>query len=246
MTYGEVLLWLVVPPILFMARPGWSGLRRYGLRGRLSLPALALIAFVYAAPWDNYLIWRGVWDSPPDRIVGRLFFVPVEEYAFFILQPLLTGLWFGAMTRLFGLRARPEGSNLGAFIWILILVSGALLWARPGSLYLGALLTWAALPLAGMWWYRGGWFVHNWPVLSVGVMLPTLYLWWVDRLAIAEGAWSLSPDHTLGVAPWGLPLEEALFFLFTNMLVVGGIGLFIEPALGAGDLAEPHISQGRD
>jgi lycopene beta-cyclase len=38
-------------------------------------------------------VWRGVWGYGADRVIGTIGYVPVEEYLFFILQPLLTGLW---------------------------------------------------------------------------------------------------------------------------------------------------------
>lgn len=242
MTYGEVLLWFVVPPIVVLAPLGVSGLRTYGGRGWLSVPAVALIAFSYAAPWDNYLIWRGVWNSPPDRILGRILYVPVEEYAFFVLQPLLTGSWFGVVLRRLRLRPFPSGSNLGALAWAGVLMVGLAFWARPGSLYLGTLLVWTALPLAGMWWYRGGWLRRNWMPLSAAVIPPTGYLWWVDHLALGEGTWFISADHTVGVSVVGIPIEEALFFLLTNVLVVVGMGLFLEPALDPPSSTAPSTS----
>ena len=233
MTYAQVLLWFIVPPILLLAPLGIPGLRAYGVRGWWSVPVVAAIAFVYAAPWDNYLIWRGVWDSPPDRILGRLLFVPVEEYAFFLLQPLLTGAWFGVVLRRWRLRPLPRGSRPAALAWLVVVISGVVLWGRPGSLYLGTLLVWAALPLAGMSWYRGGWLGRNLGPMAAAVVPPTAYLWWVDRVALAEGAWVLSSEHIVGLSVFGLPLEEALFFLLTNILVVTGAGLFLEPALEA-------------
>jgi len=48
---------------------------------------------VYTTPWDNYLIWRDVWHYGTDRVVGTIGYVPVEEYLFFLLQPILTGFW---------------------------------------------------------------------------------------------------------------------------------------------------------
>lgn len=234
MTYGQVLLWFVVPPIILLLPWGLSGLRAYGVRGWWSVPAVALIAFLYATPWDNYLIWRGVWNSPPDRIVGRILHVPVEEYGFFVLQPLLTGAWFGVVLRRLRLQPLPAGSNTGALAWTGVLAAGIALWSRSGTLYLGTLLAWAALPLAGMWWYRGRWLRRNLIPMAAAVIPPTLYLWWVDRLALAEGTWFLSPDHTVGVSIVGLPIEEALFFLLTNILVVTGMGLFLEPSINEG------------
>jgi putative membrane protein len=50
-----------------------------------------------------------------------------------------------------------------------------------------------------------------------------------DALAIHLGIWSISPRYTLGVALGPLPLEEAVFFLLTNLLVVQGLALLVPP-----------------
>jgi 15-cis-phytoene synthase/lycopene beta-cyclase len=54
-------------------------------------------------------------------------------------------------------------------------------------------------------------------------MLPTVYLWTVDTLALRRGTWVISPGTKYGVHLWdGLEIEEALFFLATNTLIVFG------------------------
>jgi lycopene beta-cyclase len=59
----------------------------------LALALHAVIAFVYTTPWDNYLVYREVWGYPPGRVLGTIGYVPVEEYAFFVIQTLATGLF---------------------------------------------------------------------------------------------------------------------------------------------------------
>ena len=68
-------------------------------RGRLrSLPwaaigGLSLVALVYTAPWDNFLIASGVWSYPASRVLPvHVGMVPVEECAFFVLQTILASL----------------------------------------------------------------------------------------------------------------------------------------------------------
>ena len=58
-------------------------------------------------------------------------------------------------------------------------------------------------------------------LLSVGG--PTLYLWFADRIAIGAGTWSINPALTVPWRPFGLPLEEAVFFLCTNLVLVNGL-----------------------
>lgn len=96
MTYAGFLLVFVVPPLLVV-------LWRFGatLRARGWMPLGVLLLIVYAAttPWDNAAVAWGLWDFDPARIIGvRIGWLPVEEYAFFGLQTVLTGVW--ALARL--------------------------------------------------------------------------------------------------------------------------------------------------
>jgi len=91
MTYAVFLLVFVVPPVvLVLWRCGAT------LRDRGWVPVAVLLAIVYAAtsPWDNAAVAMGLWDFDPERIAGvRIGWLPLEEYAFFGLQTLLTGVW---------------------------------------------------------------------------------------------------------------------------------------------------------
>lgn len=58
---------------------------------------------------------------------------------------------------------------------------------------------------------------------ALPIALPTLYLWAVDTLALRRGTWVISADTKYGINLWdGLEIEEALFFLVTNTLIVFG------------------------
>ena len=80
--------------------------------------------------------------------------------------------------------------------------------------------------LAGTWWLGGRRFLEGrWRYL-VACGVPSLYLWLWDAFAIGDGIWSISAEFTVGVTVGGLPIEEAVFFLLTNVLVVQGVLLF--------------------
>ncbi|HEX2080504.1 MAG TPA: lycopene cyclase domain-containing protein, partial [Longimicrobium sp.] len=64
---------------------------------------------------------------------------------------------------------------------------------------------------------------------AVAIGVPTLYLWMADAVAIRLGIWRISATQTLGIELGWLPLEEAAFFLATNLLVVQGLTLFLHP-----------------
>ncbi|MDM7323860.1 MAG: lycopene cyclase domain-containing protein, partial [Thermus sp.] len=116
-------------------------------------------------------------------------------------------------------------------LWLLATAAGVLLLALgEGYLYLGLILAYFA-PVFLLQWAFGGDLLLAWrKPLLLGVALPTLYLWWADHWAITrEGIWWISEAYTLGVKAWGLPLEEMLFFLFTNLAVVQGLLLAWHP-----------------
>ncbi|MGB8644299.1 MAG: lycopene cyclase domain-containing protein [Anaerolineae bacterium] len=102
MTYPLFLLIFLVIPIAALG----IGLRRR-LRTRWWLTAVAVtigVALFYTTPWDNYLVASGVWYYAPSRVWNIILgYVPLEEYLFFILQVILTGL-----ITLWLLRRRPE------------------------------------------------------------------------------------------------------------------------------------------
>lgn len=229
MSYFGFLAVFVVPPILLLA---WAN------RGRLAavhphagrfLALIAAIAFVYTTPWDNYLVWRGVWGYGEARVVGTIGWVPVEEYLFFLLQPSLTGLW---LYRLLPARRAEAGAWsrwIGTALYGALAVAGWRLLGSERGTYLGLILAWAAPVLALQWAYAGREIWARRRVFALAVAVPTAYLWMADAAAIGMGIWHISEALTLGPALGPLPLEEAVFFLVTNLLVVQGLILFLHP-----------------
>src|SRR5690606_2155877 len=96
-TYLAFHALFILPPLLLLAAGQRGRLERVHPRAGHYLAAVAAIALVYTTPRDNHLVWRGVWSYGADRVVGTLGYVPVEEYLFFVLQPLLVGLWLYAL-----------------------------------------------------------------------------------------------------------------------------------------------------
>jgi lycopene beta-cyclase len=93
--------------------------------------------------------------------------------------------------------------------------------------YLVYELVWALPIVAGQWALGHRVFRANLQTLLLGIAIPTVYLCAADILAIRVGIWSLNPELTLNIWIGGLPLEEGVFFLATNVMVVQGILLLI-------------------
>lgn len=88
MTYAAFLAVFLLPPIAVLAIA-----RRPSRRLLKALAVTMLLAVAYTGPWDSAIIAAGVWSYPPGRVFGpTIGGVPIEEYAFFVLQTAMTGL----------------------------------------------------------------------------------------------------------------------------------------------------------
>jgi lycopene cyclase domain-containing protein len=225
MTYWDFHLVFILPVIGLLALLAWRA-NAVPRRGLWWLAGMSIIALIYTTPWDNYLVAQGVWSYNPDRVQATIGWVPVEEYFFFLVQPVLTGLWLFLV-----LSRRPPASDrpsrwlppvILAGVALLALVGVSLLFTEKGF-YLGLILAWTA-PVLALQLYvgRSTLWTHR-HILLWAVAVPTLYLWVCDRLAIGLGIWNISERFTTGIALIGLPIEEAVFFLITNLMVVQGL-----------------------
>lgn len=227
MSYLAFHLVFVLPAILALARveprPSPAG----GRWAWWGLAMIALVAFAYATPWDIHMVGEGVWSYERERVVGTLGGVPLEEYLFFLLQPLLTGLWLYRLLprdgRLASTAPRVGVRLAGTLSWLAVGLAGVVALRWGSTYYLGMILGWAGPVLALQWAYGGGsiWALRR--VWLLATLVPTAYLCVADRLAIGLGIWRISERHTTGAALFGLPVEEATFFLVTNLMVVQGL-----------------------
>jgi lycopene cyclase domain-containing protein len=243
LTYLEFHALFVAPPVAALAAVGLRrrSVRRadptteatptvFGVNARaVGVAVLALAAFVYTTPWDNYLIARGVWGYGEGTVLVRFGFAPFGEYLFFVAQTVLTALWVytvGVGVSDLDIDAGQRALGVGA--GGVVTLAGWYLAATDAGLYLGSLLIWAGPVLALQWGFGWPYLVRHGRAVALGVGVPTLYLWVADTYAIQQGVWFLSDRYTLGIAlpGLGLPIEEAVFFLVTNVFVVQGLVLW--------------------
>lgn len=242
MTYFAFLFKFLGPPLVILGFLTWLDARRgrkmpHALNAWpvwLVIAAHIVVAVLYTTPWDNYLVATRVWWYEPELVSGLIIgWVPIEEYLFFILQTLMTSLWLVWLAKRMQMpsapfdaaapgarRARWGFTLIFALLWIgslVLLLSG---W-RPGT-YLALELVWALLPILLQVAFGGDilWRYRN---LALAALLPAwLYLCLADFLAIGLGTWIIAPDQSVGLNVGHLPIEEIIFFLVTNMLVVFG------------------------
>ncbi|KAI0877873.1 hypothetical protein GGS24DRAFT_445357 [Hypoxylon argillaceum] len=216
---------------------------------------LILIAFSATLPWDSYLIRHGIWTYPPDAVLGpRLFSIPFEELFFFVIQTYITTLLYILLNKPVlhaqFLTNRQDASSqvrrirrLGQlFLSAAIILGAVLVENRAEGTYLGLILIWAC-PIALLTWTFSGYFLLQLPFTGIAapIFLPTMYLWIVDERALGRGTWAIESGTKLGWCLWGsLELEEAIFFLATNTLVVFGLVAFDRGMAVVDNLAEMH------
>ncbi len=258
MTYFGFLAVFLVIPILLL----WAFARRDAQRNILPPPMMrswppwmivlahAIIAVVYTTPWDNYLVATRVWWYNPDLVTGVvIWYVPIEEYTFFVLQPLLTGAWLYLMARHLRLNIsevplvnrhsiRRNTTALVFLIWlafVLLLISG---W-QPGT-YMGLLMVWALPPVMIQTAFGADILWKNWRLIVLTVVPTTLYLAAADKLAITSGTWTINPEQSLGINLLGrLPIEELVFFFMTNLLI--GLGITLVSSVESRARAEGYV-----
>ncbi len=176
-----------------------------------------------------------MWSYPPGRVLATVGWVPVEEYAFFVIQTVITGLWVRLLQARWPASAAPPhraARVAGTALFAALSVVGAVLVVAGGhGLYLGLILAWACPILALMWGIGGHLIWARRRLVAAAVVPVSLYLWVADRIAIGLGIWDITDATRTGWEIAGLPVEEALFFVVTNLLVAQGLVMLERDAL---------------
>ncbi len=246
MTYFGFLARFLGIPLLILGLLTWWDARQ---ERRLPVPfrtwapgfvilAHIIVAVLYTTPWDNYLVATSVWWYDPALVTGLVIgWVPIEEYTFFVLQTIMTGLiWLFLAKRLVKdddvMRASDRRPQLRlwstAVIGVLWAASAVLLFSgwKPGT-YLALELVWALPPIMLQLGF-GADILWRYRKLVFWALIPaTIYLCIGDALAIGSGTWTIDPAQSTGIMVANLPIEEIIFFFITNTLVVLGMTLVL-------------------
>jgi lycopene cyclase domain-containing protein len=251
--FGFLARFLLIPIFLFALLNYWEWRRSKGLPPSLQasspwklLAVLVVVALVYTTPWDNYLVATGVWWYDPAQVTGIILgWVPLEEYLFFILQPILVGLWLFWLARRLpevpasndnGMHIRVGSTVLVCLVWIAAIMILVTKW-QPG-IYLALTLAWALPPIMLQLFFGMDILLRHWRLTLLTSIPIALYLSFADTLAISAGIWTIDPEQSLGLLLGGrLPIEESIFFTLTTILVTFGLvlGLAAESRRRIGD-----------
>ncbi|QAU13191.1 lycopene cyclase domain-containing protein [Halorubrum sp. BOL3-1] len=219
---------LPVLGLLWYLAPRYDAMRQR--RATVGIAILVAIAYFYTTPWISYMIRRGAWSYADGAVFVRALSIPLGEYLFFTVQTVITGfalylIGFDPTFREDDFDRKPRVA--GALAGITMLVGGLwLVTLGPSYLYLGGLIGWVGPVVALQWAVGGGYLVRTPRVWLAATLTPAAYFWVADRIAIAMGTWRLSAEFTTGVAVFGLPVEEMLFFAAAGVMTVNGLVLF--------------------
>jgi lycopene cyclase domain-containing protein len=243
MTYlGFLLRLLVIPILIFLVITLWDERKGKPLPGFQNSRAIwiaigihILLAVGYTTPWDNYLVATGVWFYNPELVTGIVLgYVPIEEYAFFVLETLLAGLWWWFLARRLPEPMQFKPSKIGrivsfAALFILWVVFTVLFFSESHPItYLSLTLFWAFPAIFPQLLYGADILWHYRKLVGLGILVPGTYLSLMDIVALRDTTWSISKEQTTGILFFGiLPLEEVVFFFITNILITFGITLLL-------------------
>ncbi len=233
MTYSQFHLIFTLPlAVLLAVAASFLAPAAYSISGLQGQLLVLLAVVVFTTPWDNFAAACGIWGFPKGRYLMKIGWLPVEEYAFFIIQSIIV-MFFCALA----IALLPERSSLhevdindpvlltagGVFLlgW---LVAGISLRRLPRIIrslhYAWHLLFWF-LPLIGLQWVIA-WpiLAPRWDILLAATVVVGGYLSWADWMAIQRGIWFFDHGQTTGKnIARGMPWEEAAFFFLTSLLV---------------------------
>lgn len=241
LTYAEVHLYYTIPPTIILylfMRP------LIGNFEKVKLFVLVTLALIYTTPWDNYIIYHKAWWYRKEAVFGTIGFVPVEEYFFFIIQTIFTSLWTTMCSRwtLNSLYlSSPDRKQFELTRYSMISVLSVIIltgwsYAIPATktFYMGSIAWWSVFVLVIIWVMAGSYIKQRSLPTLLSVVVPSIYLCWVDIIALRARVWHINEATSLEIFPWNdLPLEEMVFFFVTNTVVVNAIPIVLNMILSS-------------
>ncbi|POY73281.1 hypothetical protein BMF94_3615 [Rhodotorula taiwanensis] len=237
--YWNVHLRWTIPQAVVL----WSFLRKLRTPRDVYKTCFLIVATI---PWDSYLIRNRasrfarhrdvltIWSYPASSVVGpTLFAIPYEEVFFFFVQTYITATLYAVFSRpvvhAVLLPTKPSEGRLvrlagvAVFGGIFALAWNKLAEGGEGT-YLALIVAWVAPFLTLLWFIASSHIVAMpWSAVLPSIFAPTLYLWECDARALQRGTWVIEKGTKLGWSFRDLEIEEAVFFLLTNVMIVFGM-----------------------
>jgi putative membrane protein len=200
-----------------------------------------LAVVVFTTPWDNLAAKWGIWGFPPGKYLCRIGYLPVEEYAFFVLQSLNVMLAVRALFRFFPdwLTGMETGIGRASLLllaasilpWLLVAAQARWLRAKAGPRVNYAVhLLWFLPVIYAQWVIAPPLFFLHAGLLGLVTAAFGVYYTLADLAAVRFGTWFFDEKQITGIKLFGLlPWEEIAFFFLTSLLVAQSYLLFAPP-----------------
>lgn len=209
----------------------------------LALGLVLLAVMVFTTPWDNLAAKWGIWGFPREKYSFRIGYLPIEEYAFFLLQSVNVMLAVRAFFYFF-----PEWQTglettigkwtliyLGASVlpWAIVTAQLVMLRRKAGPRVNYAIhLAWFLPVIYAQWVLAPPLFLAHAGLLALVTALFGVYYTLADLVAVRAGTWFFDEKQITGVKLGGiLPWEEIAFFFLTSLLVAQSYLLLLPPDL---------------
>jgi len=190
-----------------------------------------LAVTIFATPWDNLAVKWGFWNFARGKYSLRLGYLPVEEYAFFLLQSANIMLAVRALFRFFPdwRTGREIGIGEGTLICLAAsvipwaFVAAQLRWLRrkagPRVNY-AIHLVWFLPIIYAQWILAPPLFLEHAGLLALVTAVFGVYYTLADLTAVRAGTWFFDEKQITGPKLGGiLPWEEIAFFFLASLLV---------------------------
>ena len=229
MTYLRFHLIFNLPLLIVLAAMQRPGAMDLGEGQAFGLVLLAVM--VFTSPWDNLAAKWGIWGFPRGKYSARIGYLPVEEYAFFLLQSINVMLAMRALFHYFpdwqlGLETEISKATLiclaaSVIPWIFIAVQLRWLRRKAGPCVNYAIhLAWFLPVVYVQWVLAPPLFWGHAGLLALLTAAFGIYYTLADLAAVRAGTWYFDEKQITGVKLAGLlPWEEIAFFFLTSLLV---------------------------
>jgi putative membrane protein len=229
MTYLRFHLIFNLPLLILLA--ALSGPLPWTTEEVEALGWVLLAVMIFTTPWDNLAAKWGIWGFPREKYSLRLGYLPVEEYAFFLLQSVNVMLAVRALFRFFPdwQTGQETEIGMGALIclaasvipWLLVAVQLRRLRQKAGPRVNYAIhLAWFLPVIYAQWILAQPLFLGHAGLLVLVTAAFGVYYTLADLVAVRAGTWFFDEKQITGAKLGGiLPWEEIAFFFLTSLLV---------------------------
>lgn len=229
MTYLRFHLIFNLPLLILLA--ALSGPLPWTTEEVEALGWVLLAVMIFTTPWDNLAAKWGIWGFPREKYSLRLGYLPMEEYAFFLLQSVNVMLAVRALFRFFPdwQTGQETEIGMGALIclaasvipWLLVAVQLRRLRQKAGPRVNYAIhLAWFLPVIYAQWVLASPLFWGHAGLLALVTAAFGVYYTLADLAAVRAGTWFFDEKQITGGKLGGiLPWEEIAFFFLTSLLV---------------------------